>query len=110
MKLSGKYNVDGNVIKDNDTYLLKDNTTLNNLVLSSTTLRPHKATNGHNHKGQEEVYIFVEGHGEMQIDANRFSVAKGDIVMIEDGKFHRVFNNTDQDLYFVCVFDGGRNH
>ena len=34
-KLSGNYNVDGTVVKDNETYLLKDNTTLNNLVVSN---------------------------------------------------------------------------
>ena len=43
-KLSGNYNVDGTVVKDNETYLLKDNTTLNNLVVSSTTLKAGKQT------------------------------------------------------------------
>ena len=36
-----KYNnhdIGGEVVKDNETYLLKDNKTLNNLVLSSTKL------------------------------------------------------------------------
>ena len=31
-------NIDGEVVKDNETYLLKDNTSLKNLVVSSTTL------------------------------------------------------------------------
>ena len=109
-KLSGNYNVDGAVVKDNETYLLKDNTTLNKLIVSSTTLKAGKQTNGHKHKGQEEVYMFIHGSGEMQIDLERFTIQAGDIILIEDNEFHRVYNTTNKELYFVCVFDGGRNH
>jgi len=82
-------NIDGEVVKDNETYLLKDNTSLKNLVVSSTTLHPGKSTRGHSHPGKEEVYM---------------------IILIEDGVFHRVHNTGDVDLYMVCVFDGDRNH
>ena len=102
--------IGGEVIKDNDTYLLKDNAFGNNLVLSSTFLRANQSTNGHEHKGQEEVYFFVDGKGEMEIDDNRFTVKAGDVICIEDGEFHRVHNTGHYGLYFVCVFDGGRNH
>ena len=102
--------VGGKVIKDNDQYILKDNAFGNNLVLSSTLLRANQSTNGHTHKGQEEVYFFVKGQGEMEIDSNRFEVNEGDVICIQDGEFHRVFNTGDFGLYFVCVFDGGRNH
>lgn len=105
------YNVGGDVIKDNEIYLLKDNKHLKNLVVSSTDLKPSKSTRGHKHEGQEEVYYFVSGTGEMELDHKRFSVAAGDIILIEDGVFHRVHNtNSSQNLYFVCVFQGQRNH
>ena len=52
----------------------------------------------------------MKGEGEMQIDDERFPVKEGDVICIEDGEFHRVFNTGDFGLYFVCVFDGGRNH
>jgi quercetin dioxygenase-like cupin family protein len=110
MKLS-IYNVGGEVVKDNETYVLKDNKTLNNLVLSSTDLKAGQSTRGHNHPGQEEVYYFVSGVGEMEIDNERFNVQGGDVVLIPDGAFHRVHNGSKSDtLYFVCVFDGKRNH
>lgn len=105
------YNIGGEVVKDNETYVLKDNKTLNNLVLSSTDLKPGQSTRGHSHPGQEEVYYFVSGIGEMQIDDNKFNVQGGDVVLIPDGAFHKVFNGSLKDpLYFVCVFDGKRNH
>jgi mannose-6-phosphate isomerase-like protein (cupin superfamily) len=102
--------IGGEVIKDNETYLLKDNAFGKNLILSSTFLRAQQETNGHRHQGQEEVYMFVSGEGEMEIDHRRFIVGAGDVVCINDGEFHKVYNTSDIGLYFVCVFDGGRNH
>lgn len=60
MKLSVT-DIGGEVVKDNETYLLKDNKTLKNLVLSSTKLYRGQQTRGHRHQGQEEVYFFVSG-------------------------------------------------
>ena len=68
--------IGGEVVKDNETYLLKDNKTLNNLVVSSTLLNPFKQTTGHNHSGQEGVYIFVSGSGYMIIDDDSFTVTQ----------------------------------
>jgi len=108
-----KYNehdIGGEVVKDNETYLLKDNKTLNNLVLSSTRLYQGQSTRGHSHAGQEEVYFFVQGTGVMIVGTDRFVVNPGDVVLIPDGEFHRVCNDGETDLIFNCVFDGKRNH
>jgi len=101
--------IGGEVIKDNETYLLKDNKLLNNLVLSSTDLKPNMSTRGHDHVGQEEVYYFVKGTGTMDLDNKTINVGPGDVVLIEDGVFHRVHAGP-VGCYFVCVFDGKRNH
>ncbi len=102
--------IGGVIVKNNDTYLLKDNDHLNNLVISSTELKPFRKTSGHSHSGQEEVYIFVHGTGVMKIDDEMFPVKEGDTILIEDGQFHQVINDTPNMLYFVCVFDGNRSH
>jgi oxalate decarboxylase/phosphoglucose isomerase-like protein (cupin superfamily) len=104
------HDVGGEVVKDNETYLLKDNKILNNLVLSSTKLYRGQATRGHSHAGQEEVYFFVQGTGMMIVDEQRFRVNAGDIILIPDGAFHRVINDGEMNLVFNCVFDGKRNH
>jgi oxalate decarboxylase/phosphoglucose isomerase-like protein (cupin superfamily) len=111
MKLKyDSYDIGGEVVKDNETYLLKDNRTLNNLVLSSTKLYRGQATRGHDHPGQEEVYFFVQGTGMMIIDDEKFRVSAGDIILVPDGAFHRVINDGEMHLLFNCVFDGKRNH
>jgi mannose-6-phosphate isomerase-like protein (cupin superfamily) len=105
MKVDVDY-LKGNIIRDNDVYVVEDNRFLKNLVLSKTTLHPNKETSGHSHPGLEEVYFFKSGRGTMQLDKKIIEVQSGDIVMIPDGEFHKVFNNSgsNQDLIFVCVF------
>jgi len=102
--------IGGEVIKDDSRYLVKDNTFGKKLVLSSTFLRAKQETSGHRHQGQEEVYMFISGEGEMEVDHRRLTVGPGDVICINDGEFHKVYNTSDVGLYFVCVFDGGRNH
>lgn len=111
---------DSKIVKQNETYTLIDNTTLNNLVVSKTILHPGKNTNGHNHIGQEEVYHFISGEGYIRLGIKpylttslsdvKYNIQPGDIVLIPDGHFHKVFNTGLEDLVFVCVFDGKRNH
>tara|TARA_R100001015_G_C4452487_1_gene42164 strand:+ start:63 stop:398 length:336 start_codon:yes stop_codon:yes gene_type:complete len=103
---------DSTIIKQNETYTVIDNTELlNNLVVSKTILHPTKETTGHSHKGQEEVYHFVSGEGQIRIDETVWFVGPGDTVLIPDGAFHQVKNDSEtEDLVFVCVFDGSRNH
>ena len=102
-------NVGGKIAKKDERYVVKDNTTLKNLVLSSTDLQPYKATSGHKHEGQEEVYYFVSGSGKMELDDKTINVKENDVVLIEDGVFHRVHAGP-LGCYFVCVFDGRRKH
>ena len=52
--------IGGKVVKEDDRYVVVDNTFLNNLIVSSTDLKPGRATSGHSHPGQEEVYNFVK--------------------------------------------------
>ena len=98
------------IVKQDERYLVTDNDTLNKLVTSITELNPKHSTSGHSHAGQEEVYIFRTGYGEMEINERRFNVKEGDIIFIEDGDFHRVHNTSETMLEFVCVFDGARSH
>ena len=109
MKFSN-WTIDGNIVKDDARYLVVDNTILKNLVVSTTRLNANQSTTGHRHAGQEEVYMFTKGSGQMELDHKIFDVTEGDTVLIEDNVFHKVHNTTDFALEFTCVFDGGRNH
>jgi mannose-6-phosphate isomerase-like protein (cupin superfamily) len=110
MQVVSVNDIGGEIVKDNEVYLLKENKLLNNLVLSSTFLRANQHTTGHTHKGQEEVYMFIRGSGEMEVNNTKLNVREGDCVLIEDGEFHKVYNTGHLGLYFVCVFNGKRDH
>jgi mannose-6-phosphate isomerase-like protein (cupin superfamily) len=92
------------LVADNERYRIYD-LRMERLVLSLTELKPTQATRGHSHKGVEEVYLFIQGQGKMQLGDKKFEVKKGDIVAIPDGMFHRVFNPTQRFLKFFCVFE-----
>lgn len=114
----------GSVVKEDDRYIVKDCTTLKDLVLSSTLLKPGKETSGHFHNDQDEVYIFLKGVGEMTIDNDRnivygsdgindtdriaYDNPEYDVVLVPAGSFHKVKNIGGCDLYFVCIFNGKR--
>ena len=79
---------DSKVIKSNETYDVIDNTNLDKLIVSKTVLHPGKETGGHNHSGQEEVYIFMKGEGTMIVGEETYHVKPGSIVLLPDGAFH----------------------
>ena len=75
--------IDGYVVKEDSRYLVRDNTSLENLVVSSTKLNPNKETTGHKHDGQEEVYMFLKGSGRMWLDDDEMPVHANEIVLIK---------------------------
>jgi len=96
------------VVKQDERYTVSDNTDLNAFVVSRTILYAGQQTTGHKHKGQEEVYLFTRGDGRMELDEEILTVGKGDIVLVEDGQFHKVYNPTLTSLEFICIFNGTR--
>ncbi|MEM2889816.1 MAG: sugar phosphate nucleotidyltransferase [Candidatus Hadarchaeum sp.] len=92
------------VVKNDERYIVCDRTIGGNLVLSITILHVGKQTTGHSHP-VGEVYFFIEGEGEIEINENRRRVREKDVVTIAPGEFHRVHNISDKDLIFISVFE-----
>jgi mannose-6-phosphate isomerase-like protein (cupin superfamily) len=104
MKIN-KDDIGGELIRDTHVYKVIDNKYLNNLTLSKTILNPLQQTGGHKHEGLEEVYFFIRGFGRMELDDEVIIVKDGDIVLIPDGAFHKVYNESQREtLEFNCVF------
>ena len=97
--------IGGEITKDNETYVLEDNNLLEHITLSKTTLKPNQSTRGHLHDDLEEVYFFTKGEGKMVLGEEEFDVKAADIVLIPQGKFHRVINDKNESIEFVCVFE-----
>ena len=98
--------IEGEIVKDNETYVLEDNNFLEHMTLSRTVLKPGMSTRGHSHESQEEVYIFTEGEAFMIIGEIHYHAAKDDVFLIQKGQFHRFLNKSEfSDCAFTCVFE-----
>ena len=92
------------LVMSNDVYEVYD-LKLDKLVVSVTELHPGKETRGHSHANVEEIYFFLEGEGEMQPGEENFAITKDDLVIVEPGKFHKVFNKGEANLRFLVIFE-----
>jgi mannose-6-phosphate isomerase-like protein (cupin superfamily) len=98
--------IQGEIVKDNETYVLEDNNFLEHMTLSRTYLRPGMMTRGHSHENQEEVYIFTEGEALMVIGDDIHHAKSGDTFLIPKAKFHRVINKSEHlSCAFTCIFE-----
>ena len=57
----------------------------------------------HTHKNHEELYFFLSGKGEFQVDDRIFHITEGTVVRVSpDGK-RSVRNNGDTPLIMLCI-------
>ncbi len=76
------------VTKDGSTIREYHHTALQSLAEAS--LEPGGATQRHYHARSEEIYLIVEGGGELEVDGERREVAAGDAVLIPPKAWHEL--------------------
>lgn len=57
----------------------------------------------HTHKTHEELYFFLSGKGEFQVDGEIFSVAEGSVVRVAPNGKRSIRNNGSEPLVMLCV-------
>jgi mannose-6-phosphate isomerase-like protein (cupin superfamily) len=73
-----------------------------NQSLAEATLASGQATERHYHRESEEIYLVLEGAGEMEIDGARARVTPGDAVLIPPDAWHQVRAEDETELRFLC--------
>lgn len=72
--------------------------------ISFQSFAPGKETGFlHTHQTHEELYIFVSGKGEFQVDGQVFPVGEGSIVRVAPEGKRSVRNNGTEPLIMICV-------
>ena len=61
----------------------------------------------HTHKTHEELYFFLGGTGEFQVDGNIFPVSEGSVVRVSPAGKRSVRNNGKEPLVMLCVQNKG---
>lgn len=57
----------------------------------------------HTHKNHEELYFFLSGKGEFQVDGEVFAVGEGSVVRVAPQGKRSVRNNGTDPLLMLCV-------
>lgn len=57
----------------------------------------------HTHKNHEELYFFIKGNGEFQVDGEVFPVEEGSVVRVATDGRRSVRNNGTAPLVMLCV-------
>ena len=55
------------------------------------------------HENRSEVWTIIYGGGVVEVDGEKWEVAKGDVVQIPVGEKHRIENTTEEPLVFIEV-------
>jgi mannose-6-phosphate isomerase-like protein (cupin superfamily) len=70
--------------------------------LAEASLQAGGSTQRHYHARTEEIYVLLEGSGEMEVEGDRRRVEPGDAVLIPPGAWHEIRADGDGELRFLC--------
>ena len=73
-----------------------------NQSLAEAVLAPGQAIERHYHARTEEIYVLLEGAGEMEVDGEHRLLAPGDAVLIPPGARHQITATEEGPLRFLC--------
>ncbi len=66
-------------------------------------LAPGQASTRHRHRGQEELYLLLEGSGRVRVDGELLTLAPLDSLLVEPGSVRQLFNDTDADQLWLVA-------
>jgi mannose-6-phosphate isomerase-like protein (cupin superfamily) len=89
-----------------EAFTTKDGSTIRELYhterqsLAEATLEPGQSTQRHFHRQSEEIYVVLDGEGDLEIDGETRRVEGGDAALIPAGAWHEI--RTEGGLRFLC--------
>jgi mannose-6-phosphate isomerase-like protein (cupin superfamily) len=73
-----------------------------NQSLAEATLGADRATQRHYHAKSEEIYVLLEGGGEMEVEGDVREVGPGDAVLIPARAWHRIEAGPNGARFLCC--------
>ena len=89
---------DGSTIR----VLLDAETGTRNQSLAEAWLDPGQATLRHYHARSEELYVLLDGEGELEVDGERSQVGPSQAILIRPGARHQITASDRGPLRFLC--------
>ena len=69
--------------------------------LAEASLDPGQSTQRHYHARSEEIYLIIEGAGELEVGGDRRTVGPGDAILIPPGRWHQL-TATESGTTLLC--------
>ena len=94
--------------RDATPFVTKDGSTIREYVhtglqsLAEASLDAGAATQRHYHARSEEIYLILEGGGELEVDGERRQVVPGDAVLIPPQAWHELTAGEDGVRLLCC--------
>ncbi len=83
---------------------LKEPLDLTALEISYGLIPPHTSIPFfHRHQQNEEVYLFLSGHGEFQVDGDVFAVSEGTAVRIAPAGVRCCRNTSADNMFYIVI-------
>lgn len=57
----------------------------------------------HAHKKHEEIYVFLRGSGQFQVDGQLFDIKEGTVIRVSPEGSRSYRNNSDEPMVFMCI-------
>ncbi len=81
-----------------------------NQSLAEAVVPPGQQTIAHFHRRSEEIYLFTEGAGRMQLGDQERRVRAGDCVVIPPGVAHGLWADAERPLVLLCCCSPAYSH
>jgi len=101
-----KYNlfdIGGDIIKDDEFGIVRENKQLGNIWINSFLLYRNKSTKHFKYPNIDTVYVFISGRGIFELEKDIIYVNSNDIVLVPEKSLHRIINNGDIHMKFLVL-------
>lgn len=96
-------NIGGKIVSNTESCIIKENTTLENLTLSSIRLKQFESSSWYEDVDQDIIYLSVSGFGTIEMNNREYSISPNEIFFVKKGIKHRINNTFDEDMYLIFV-------
>lgn len=74
-----------------------------NLSVIKEKMLPHTNEEKHYHEKSQQFFYILTGVATFELNGEMISISAGEGLQVEPGIFHRIFNDTNNDLYFLVI-------
>lgn len=71
--------------------------------IDRVVIPPNSTVGYHKHGNNEEMYIILDGNGEMTLNGKKIQVTKGDMILNQPSGEHGLVNNSSENIDVLVI-------